>query len=168
MPNLSKKTTENVYYQARIQASKYHDRLKSRETTAALLHIHPATLTKYETGILPVPHEVVVIMSELYNEPSLSNYYCTSECPIGKKYGTKLDKKEITVVVLQIMQNFRRVEKAKEKLLDITADGIISQEEVTDLQEILRYFGKIEKTIAELKLWANKNIKKGHLSAQTN
>ncbi|GKX29048.1 hypothetical protein SH1V18_15280 [Vallitalea longa] len=78
------KAKDNIYYQARIRASKFNESFKNRDLTAEQLNIHPSTLARYELGILPVNQEIVILMSELYNDPSLISWFCNNECLIGK------------------------------------------------------------------------------------
>ena len=51
------------------------------------------------------------------------------------------------------------VDWLKDKLLDIAEDGVISDDELSDMQKILEYFNKLEKTASELKIIAEKAIK---------
>ena len=48
------------------------------------------------------------------------------------------------------------VERVKEKLIDITADGVISPDERADLAEILDYLDELIKAAGELKLIGSK------------
>ena len=84
MSKVAVKAKDNIYYQARIKASEFNEIFKSRTLTAEQLNIHPSTLARYELGIIPVNQDVVILMSELYNDPSLISWFCNNECLIGK------------------------------------------------------------------------------------
>ncbi|WP_105614954.1 hypothetical protein [Vallitalea okinawensis] len=58
-----------------------------------------------------------------------------------------LDQKEISVLAVQIQRDTRNIEDAKEKLMDITADGIISGDEEEDVNEIMNCFEQIKKIL---------------------
>ena len=78
---------ENVYLTCRKKAAKYNDKLNSREMAAELLGFSTSTLANYELGVTKnVPPDSVVMMSDLYKQPELKNYYCKHECPIGKNF----------------------------------------------------------------------------------
>lgn len=57
----------------------------SREKASELLEtIMPERIEKVESGkSLPRPDEVIT-MAEKYKRPSLCNYYCSNQCPIGQ------------------------------------------------------------------------------------
>lgn len=57
----------------------------SREKASELLEtIMPERIEKIESGkSLPRPDEVIT-MAEKYKRPSLCNYYCSNQCPIGQ------------------------------------------------------------------------------------
>lgn len=62
----------NIYRACREEAAKYNDKLRSRESAAELLGISTSTLSNYELGITKaVPVDIVVMMADLYNSPSL-------------------------------------------------------------------------------------------------
>ena len=55
---------------------------------------------------------------------------------------------------LNLLRQLRQedVEEVKEKLIDITADGVISEDERVDLQQILSYLDGLIKAAGELRL----------------
>ena len=94
-------------------------------------------------------------MADLYNAPELKAWYCTSECPIGKSFpmpSSELSSVERTTLNLLRQLRQEDVEEVKEKLIDITADGVISEDERVDLQQILSYLDGLIKAAGELRL----------------
>ena len=70
------KASGNAWYEARIHASKYDDRLASREGAAELLGMSPSSVADAELGLSKcMPVEKAVIMADRYNAPHLLNYY---------------------------------------------------------------------------------------------
>lgn len=159
MCKLATKAKDNVYYKARLKASKYNDRLKSREGAAELLHINQATLAKYELETLNVPNDMVVLMADLYNAPELLNWYCCNECSIGNCTKEEIQLKDLALVSLQILSKLEPIEEKKKKLIHISADGKIDEHEKPIMKEVIDYFSDIRKIIDELELWMKKNIK---------
>lgn len=159
------KAIENPCFRCRKEAAKYNDKLNSREGAAEMLGVSVSSLADYELGITKViPVDKVVLMAELYNAPELKAWYCSSECPIGRSY--PMPSSELTTVertTLNLLRQLRQddVEKVREKLIDITADGVISDDERVDLAEILAYLDKLIKAAGELRLIGQKAMNGG-------
>lgn len=159
------KAIENPCFRCRKEAAKYNDKLYSREGAAELLGVSVSSIADYELGITKViPVDKVVLMAELYNAPELKAWYCSSECPIGRSY--PMPSSDLTTVertTLNLLRQLRQddVEKVREKLIDITADGVISDDERVDLAEILAYLDKLIKAAGELRLIGQKAMNGG-------
>ncbi len=92
-------------------------------------------------------------MADLYNAPQLLNHYCLKECPIGCHRSISdevLGIDRITVKLLAGM-SVSQLSSVKERLLRIAQDGVISEDELADLQEITKYLGGLAKIVSELK-----------------
>ena len=124
------KACENQCFRCRKEAAKHNDKLGSREGAAELLGISVSSLADYELGNTKViPVDKVVLMADIYNAPELMAWYCSSECLIGKSL--EMPSPEIASVertTMKLLKQLRQgdIEQVKEKLIDITADGIIS------------------------------------------
>lgn len=159
------KAIENPCFRCRKEAAKYNDKLYSREGAAELLGVSVSSLADYELGITKViPVDKVVLMAELYNAPELKAWYCSSECPIGRSF--PMPSSDLTTVertTLNLLKQLRQddVEKVREKLIDITADGVITADERVDLAEILAYLDKLIKAAGELRLIGQKAMNGG-------
>lgn len=157
MSNITAKTSSNAFYQARSSASKHNEQLNSREGAADMMSIDRGRLYRIESSIAnPYPEEVH-LMADLYNAPELRNYYCTEICPLG--YETpKIELADLDRICVKALATFRKLESTKELLLDITEDGIISEDEKPDLQKILSNLDELEAVAQSLKVWAKKNL----------
>lgn len=159
------KAAENPCFRCRKEAAKYNDKLYSREGAAELLGVSVSSLADYELGNTKViPVDKIVLMADLYNAPELKAWYCTSECPIGKKF--PMPSSELTSVertTLNLLKQLRQddVEKVRETLIDITADGVISDDERVDLAGILEYLDRLIKAAGELRLIGQKALNGG-------
>ena len=79
MARVSTKANKNIYQ--RIREALH----LTRESASDLLEsLPPERIEKIENErSLPHPDEVLV-MAEKYKQPSLCNYYCANQCPIGQ------------------------------------------------------------------------------------
>lgn len=159
MPRKATKAVDNIYYKARMEAAATNDKLNSREGAAEIIGIDRTRLAHIELdSIRPYPEEVLM-MSDVYNAPELNNYFCCEQCPIGKHSIPHLEILEIDRVTLQVLASLKNIDDVRVTLLDIVADGIITEEEKPKLKYIIDSLEKISIESQELKLWAQKNLK---------
>lgn len=124
-----------------------------------------SSLADYELGITKViPVDKVVLMAELYNAPELKAWYCTTECPIGRSF--PMPSANISTVertTMRLLKQLRQdeVQDIKDTLIEITADGVISEDEKVDLAEILEYLDELIKAAGELRLIGSKVLNGG-------
>lgn len=134
----------------------------SREKASELLEsIMPERIEKIETEkSLPHPDEVLTI-AEKYKRPSLCNYYCSNQCPIGRQYVPEVKVKELSSIVLEMLASLNSVNGKKDRLIEITADGRIDNEEIDDFIHIQDELERISITVETLQLWAEKMLANG-------
>lgn len=152
----------NVYFQARKKAAIYNERLYSREGASELLGISVSTLADYELGNTKVvPVDKAVLMADLYCAPELITGYCMRECPVHGFLPLATEEKSIQGIALRLLKGFNEDElKAmKVDLIEITEDGIISQEEIPKLKEILNKLDGMAEVISEMKIAGEKYLK---------
>ena len=109
----------------------------SREKASELLEtIAPERIEKIESErSLPRPDEVL-IMAEKYKTPSLCNYFCARQCPIGQQYVPEIRNSELSDIVLKMLASLNAMDRKKERLIEIAADGTISKDEIDDFVHI--------------------------------
>ncbi len=156
MGRASTKENKNKYQLAREELG------LSREKASDLLEvIPPERIEKIENErSLPHPDEVLV-MSQKYKKPSLCNYYCSNECPIGKEYVPEVQIKELSAIVIEMLASLNSVNKTKDRLIEIAADGVISDDEIDDFIHIQEELERISVTVETLQLWAEKMLANG-------
>ena len=71
-------------------------------------------------------------MADKYKSPELCNYYCSNQCPIGQQYVPEIKMKELPQIILETVASFNKMNKKQERLIEITADGIIDNDELDD------------------------------------
>ena len=143
MSNITAETSSNAFYQARCAASAHNEQLRSREGAADIMSIDRGRLYRIEKGLInPYPEEVH-LMADLYNAPELRNYYCTGMCPLGCEM-PKADVTNLDRITVQAIASFRRLNVTEEILLDITEDGVITEDEKPDMQKVLENLEELE------------------------
>lgn len=158
MSNITAETSLNAFYQARCAASTHNEQLRSREGAADIMSIDRGRLYRIEKGLInPYPEEVH-LMADLYNAPELRNYYCTGMCLLGCEM-PKADVVDLDRITIQALSSFRRLDKTKEILLDITEDGIITEDEKLDMQKVLDDLEELETVAQNLRIWVKKNLR---------
>ncbi|MBO5109162.1 MAG: XRE family transcriptional regulator [Clostridia bacterium] len=156
MGRASKRENKNRYQLIREELG------LSREKASELLEsIMPERIEKIETEkSLPHPDEVLTI-AEKYKRPSLCNYYCSNQCPIGKQYVPEVKVKELSSIVLEMLASLNSVNGKRDRLIEITADGRIDTEEIDDFIHIQDELERISITVETLQLWAEKMLANG-------
>ena len=156
MARVSTKENKNIYQLTR-------EGLKlSREAASELLEsIPPERIEKIENErSLPHPDEVLV-MSDKYMQPSLCNYYCANQCPIGQEYVPEIKVKDLSQIVLEMLASLNSVSRQKDRLIEITADGKISGNELEDFIFIQEELERISITVETLQLWSERMMATG-------
>lgn len=115
-------------------------------------------LEKLENGRMNFNPDDVLLLSEAYDAPELCNYYCSHECPIGKKYVPEVEVKDLSRIVLEMLASLNSVEGEKNRLIEITADGTITPDEIKDFAAIQEKLEHISMTVEALQLWTEKMI----------
>ena len=152
------KAADNMYCKCRLAAAKYNDKLNSREGAAELLGLSPSTLAGYELNLTKVvPVESIALMADVYNAPELRRWYCSNVCPRGEDL-PKIELSDLDRITVRTLATFRKLSDVKDSLLDITADGIISDDEKPQLDNIISTLKELSEVAQTLILWAEKNI----------
>ena len=156
MARVSTKENKNIYHKTREGLG------LTRETASELLEsISPERIEKIENErSLPHPDEVL-IMAEKYKQPGLCNYYCANQCPIGQQYVPEIKVKDLSQIVLEMLASLNAVGKQKERLIEITVDGKISNDELRDFIAIQEELERISIAVETLQLWSERMLATG-------
>jgi len=109
---------------------------------------------------LPHPDEVLA-MSVTYKNPKLCNHYCANLSPIGQEYVPEIKVKDLSQIILEMLASLNSMNKKKERLIEITADGEISGDEIEDFVHIQEELERISITVETLQLWAERMLATG-------
>lgn len=140
----------------------------SRERASELLGwISPERIEKIENEkSMPHPDEILA-MSVVYKNPKLCNFYCANLCPIGQAYVPEVKIKDLSQIVLEMLASLNAMHKKQERLIEITADGEISGDEVEDFVQIQEELEKISITVETLQLWSERMLATGVIDMDT-
>ena len=138
----------------------------TREKASELLEsVTSDRIEKIESGkSLPHPDEVLA-MAKCYQNPLLCNYFCSEECPIGRQYVPKVESKMLSQIVLEMLASLNSIDKKKNRLIEITADGEVSDDELKDFVAIQEELEQISLTVESLQLWAETMMIKGEINS---
>lgn len=151
------KAANNPFCQARLQAAEYNEKFFSKEYAADQLHMSAGQLQDYELGITKcIPPDNILRMADLYNAPELRNHYCREMCPLGCDT-PKLELEDLDRITVKAMASFRKMAETKEILLDITEDGILTDSEKPELEQVLKNLDEVVAIAQSLKIWVEKN-----------
>lgn len=134
----------------------------SREKASELLEIISAERLEKIENERSDPHpDEVLLMSRKYRKPSLCNHYCSNQCPIGRQYVPEVQVKELSSIVLEMLASLNAVQKQKDRLIEIAADGTITGDEIDDFIYIQQELERISITVETLQLWSEKMLASG-------
>ena len=109
---------------------------------------------------MPHPDEVL-LMSDQYKQPSLCNYYCANQCPIGQQYVPEIKVKDLSQIVLETIASLNAMQTKKNRLIEITVDGQITGDELADFVYIQEELEKISVAVETLQLWCERMLDTG-------
>ena len=159
MGRKSTKENKNIYQLSREEAN-----LTRESASEKLIFVSADRIEKIEyEKSLPHPEEILA-MAECYKNPALCNYFCSHECPIGQQYVPEIKMKELSQITLEMLASLNVLEKEKNRLIEITVDGEISEDEIQDFKKIQQQLAKISMAIDSLQLWVQKSIAEGKIA----
>lgn len=162
MARASTKENKNLYQLKREELG------LTREDASDLLDdiISPNRLEKIENErTLPQPEDVL-LMAEKYNAPDLCNYYCSHQCRIGQQYVPEVKIKELPGIVLEMLASLNSIDKKKNQLIEITADGEITDDELNDFITIQDELERISITVEALQLWTERMLSEKKIDSE--
>jgi len=161
MARASTKENKTIYHKTREALQ-----LTREEASDLLESISPERIEKIENErSLPHPDEILV-MAEKYKQPSLCNFYCANQCPIGQQYVPEIKVKDLSQIVLEMLASLNSMTKQKERFIEITVDGKISGDELEDFIYIQEELERISVAVETLQLWSERMLATGVIDAE--
>ncbi|MBO4346230.1 MAG: helix-turn-helix domain-containing protein [Lachnospiraceae bacterium] len=156
MGKKSVKENKNIYQLAREAAG-----LTRSQASEALVFISDSRIEKIESEKCEPHPDEILAMAKAYKKPSLCNYYCSNECPIGQVSVPELKDKDLAQITLEMLSTINILTKQKDRLVEITVDGKVSKDEMKDFLSIKSELDKMTVSIESLKLWINQMVAEG-------
>lgn len=161
MGKRSTKENKNIYQLYREEAE-----LTREKASEQMEYISADRIEKIESEkSYPHPDEILV-MADCYKKPNLCNYYCSHECPIGKEFVPEVRLKDLSQIVLEMLASLNAIDKDKNRLIEITADGKLTADEYRDFASIENQLNKISLSADALKLWLQQTIMDGKIDRE--
>lgn len=161
MGKRSTKENKNIYQLYREEAE-----LTREKASEQMEYISADRIEKIESEkSYPHPDEILV-MADCYKKPNLCNYYCSHECPIGKEFVPEVKLKDLSQIVLEMLASLNAIDKDKNRLIEITADGKLTADEYRDFASIENQLNKISLSADALKLWLQQTIMDGKIDKE--
>lgn len=156
MGRKSIKDNKNIYQTTREQVG-----LTREKAADAIGFISADRIEKIESEkSFPHPDEILAL-AKCYNKPSLCNYYCSNECPIGEKYVPEVKSTDLSVITLEMISTLNTLSKEKDRFIDIVVDGRITDDEKKDFEKIRADLKDMARSINALQLWVERTISTG-------
>ncbi len=159
MGRASVKKNKNAYQLAREELG------LTREKAGELLDgLTAERIEKIESGKSLAHPDEVLLMSKGYKKPELCNYFCARECPIGEKYVPEIPPKSLSEIVLEMLASLNVMQRSRERLIEITSDGQVEDDQVEDFVRIQEELERISITVEALQLWAERKLAEGRIN----
>lgn len=161
MPKMSSKENKNAFFLRREELG------LTREKASELLEtISPERIEKIENErVHPYPDEIL-IMAEKYKAPELCNYFCAHQCPIGQQYVPEVKLRDLSLIILNMLDSLNEVQDNQKRLVSITADGVVDDTEIDDFVDIQNKLEKISITVEALQLWSEQMLANGSINRE--
>ena len=149
---------KNIFQLAREEAG-----LTRAQASEKLVFVSESRIEKYESGKSEVHPEEVLAMARAYKKPMLCNYYCSQMCPIGKENVPEIKMKDLAQIVLNTLATLKALEDEKDRLIEITADSQVSEDELSDFVRIQKGIEQIALASDSLSMWMNQMVASGQI-----
>ena len=161
MARKSTRENKNIYQRTREGLE-----LTREQASELMVTMSPERIEKIENErSMPHPDEVL-LMSDQYKQPDLCNYYCANQCPIGAQYVPEIKIKDLSQIVLETIASLNAMQKKKDRLIEITVDGQITDDELADFVHIQQELEKISVAVETLQLWCERMLDTGAIDRE--
>lgn len=136
MSRQATKACGNRYYEVRMRAAKYNEKLLTRSGAVDCLPgVTEDSLKKYELDITRPPNIVVALMADAYNEPELRAWYCSNECPLGKDC-REIPEMPAERALIRLQNSVYEMEQLTRQLSLLMEDGTIEIEQQSIIPQL--------------------------------
>ena len=108
MGRKSTKENKNIYQISREKAG-----LTREAASEKMIYISSDRIEKIESEKSEPHPDEILTMAECYKNPSMCNYYCSQECPIGREYVPQIEVKDLSQITLEMLSTLNTLQKEK-------------------------------------------------------
>lgn len=137
----------------RYQICRENEGLTRDQAAEKMAFVSADRIEKIESERSPAHPEEVMAMASCYHAPRLKNLYCVHECPLGAATMQEIPEKDLTRIALELLNELNGLEKERERLIEITSDGVVSKDELPDFNRIKDRLSRISLLSSSLQLW---------------
>lgn len=123
----------------------------TQEKAAELIDISVESIRAYESGKRIPPDKVVIRMIEIYGMQYLAYQHLKTSAEVGQAYLPDIDLKDLPSAILRLQKEVSDFLKVRDDLIDITCDGVISDDEMPRYKQILKELDDITAAIMAVK-----------------
>lgn len=161
MGKRSVRENKNIYQLSREAMAYTRDKASEN-----MVYVSADRIGKIESEkSLPHPDEILA-MAECYHAPELCNYFCSHECPIGQERVPEVKMKNLSQIVLEVLSSLNTLDQQKNRLVEITVDGQITEDEKRDFKKIRDELREIAMSVESMQMWVEKTIMEGKLDQE--
>ena len=159
MGRASVKENKNIY-----QLSREACGMTRAEASEAMVWLTESRIEKIESGKSSPSADEVLAMAKAYKKSALCNQFCHDACAIGRKYVPAAEEKAIEKIVLELLAELNALDKNKNRLIEITSDGVIHDDQIQDFVLIRDQLSRIASSAASLTLWFDDTVENGDVN----
>ena len=161
MGRASVKENKTVYQQCREACG-----MTRAEASEAMQFVTDSRIEKIENEKTTAAPEEVMAMAQAYARPELCNHYCTHECAIGRVWVPEIREKPIEAIVLEMLDTLNNLEKDRNRLIEITSDGVIHDDQIEDFVRIRAQLWRMRAVVDSLRLWFDTAVAGGSVNEE--
>lgn len=159
MGRASVRENKNIYQRSRESCA-----LTRAQASEKMVWVTESRIEKIEADkTVPTPEEALA-MATAYNKASLCNHYCSRECAIGRKYVPEAHEKPVEAIVLELLASLNVLEKDRDRLIEITSDGAIHDDQIRDFVRIRDELNRTAAIIHSLAYWFDDTVQSGGIN----
>ena len=98
------------------------------------------------------------VLSIRLAELIIKNHTFAKSIGLEVKNKENMKVKDLAQIVLEMLSSLNSMKKSQERLIEITADGIIEDDEIRDFVQIQKELEHISITVETLQLWVEEMI----------
>ena len=136
------------------------------EASEAMQFVTDSRIEKIENEKTTAAPEEVMAMAQAYKRPELCNYYCRHECAIGREWVPEIREKPIEAIVLEMLDTLNNLEKDRDRLIEITSDGVIHDDQIADFVRVRAQLERMRSVVDSLRLWFDTAVAAGSVNRE--